>query len=189
MRRFYFVDNTFNLPHSYALELCRAIAEADLGISWRCILYPWKMDEGLAEAMARAGCVEVSIGSESGSGDMLRSMNKRFSPQDVRRTAELVARYGIRRMGFLMLGGPGETMASAEESLAFADSLNLEALKITIGIRIYPQTDLFRKAVEEGMVSPDDNLLIPRFYMVPELEGPLREMAELWHSSRPAWIV
>jgi hypothetical protein len=32
-----------------------------------------------------------------------------------------------------MPGGPAETMASAEESAAFADSLNLESLKITIG--------------------------------------------------------
>jgi hypothetical protein len=43
--RFYFVDNTFNLPPSYATELCQQLAAAQLDITWRCILYPWKIDE------------------------------------------------------------------------------------------------------------------------------------------------
>jgi radical SAM superfamily enzyme YgiQ (UPF0313 family) len=34
-RQFYFVDNTFNLPASYALDLCHAISAARLGITWR----------------------------------------------------------------------------------------------------------------------------------------------------------
>ncbi len=187
--RFYFVDNTFNLPRNYALEVCRAIVRAGLGITWRCIIYPWKMDGKLAEEMARAGCVEVSIGSESGSGGILRSMNKRFTIEDVRQTSDLMAAHGIRRMGFLMLGGPGESIVSVEESLRFADSLNLESVKVTIGIRIYPHTEVARRAVEEGIVAPYDDLLIPRFYMEPGLEGPVRDMVEKWKSSRPGWIV
>lgn len=187
--RFYFVDNTFNLPGPYALDLCREITRARLGISWRAILYPWKMSGELAEEMARAGCAEVSIGSESGNGDILRSMNKRFTAEDVRQTSGLMAGQGIRRMGFLMLGGPGETLASAEESLAFADSLGLESLKITIGIRIYPETELARRAVAERIIAPDDDLLRPRFYMAPGIEGPVREMVEKWKAERPHWIV
>ncbi len=41
-------------------------------------------------------------------------------------------------MGFLLFGGPGETKETVNESLKFADSIDLEAMKITIGIRIYP---------------------------------------------------
>ena len=88
--------------------------------------------------MARAGCAEVSVGFESGSELVLSSMNKRFKPEDVMRACKLLSENGIRRMGFLMLGGPGETKESVLASLAFADSLELDALKITVGIRIYP---------------------------------------------------
>jgi radical SAM superfamily enzyme YgiQ (UPF0313 family) len=187
--RFFFVDNTFNIPESYAIELSSAIIKAGLHISWRSIIYPWKLDERLAELMAQAGCVEVSLGSESGSEYMLSSMNKRFTPDDVRRTSEAFARHGIRRMGFLMLGAPGETLESAEESLYFADSLNLEALKITIGIRIYPRTDLARRAVMEGVIGPDDDLLLPKFYIVKNLEHLLRKMVENMASARPNWLL
>ena len=58
-----------------------------------------------------------------------------------------------------------------KETLAFADSLGLEMLKVTVGIRIYPQTPLAKTALEEGVISADDDLLFPRFYLRPELEG------------------
>jgi radical SAM superfamily enzyme YgiQ (UPF0313 family) len=189
VRRFHFVDNTFNLPESYAQELCEGIAAAKLGITWRCILYPWRIDEKLAELMARAGCVEASIGSESGSEDILRLMNKRFSPADVRHVADVTARQGIWRMGFIMLGGPGETLASAEESLRFADSMELDSLRVTVGIRIYPDTDVAVRAVRDGLIDPGDDLLHPRFYMVPGLEEPLRRLVEQWSAGKKGWIV
>jgi len=83
-------------------------------------------------------------------------------------------------MGFLLLGGPGETRASVEESLAFADSLNLDALKLTLGIRIYPQTNLAQRAVDDGLIAHSDPLLLPRFYLVEELRPWLRETVARW---------
>ncbi len=146
-----------------------------MDITWRAILYPSDVPEDLASAMARAGCVEVSLGFESGSPAVLRAMNKRFGPEDVRKVAGRMAAYGIRRLGFLLLGGPGETRASAVESLDFADSLALEMLHVSVGIRIYPRTPLAGLAVEEGIVSPDDDLLHPRFYVRPGLDAFIRE--------------
>ena len=185
---FFFVDNTFNFPPSYAKNLCESLAERAPGIQWRCILYPWRVDEGLAESMARAGCVEVSLGFESGSEKILHSMNKKYTPQDVRTVSRLLKKYGIRRMGFLLLGGPGETRQTVEESLEFADSLELEAMKVTTGIRIYPRTALAAAAVAEGIVSPEDDLLRPAFYMARGLEGWIEELVSAWLSRRPNWF-
>jgi radical SAM superfamily enzyme YgiQ (UPF0313 family) len=173
-RRFYFVDNTFNLPNSYALELCRSIAARQLGISWRCILYPHQAPEELVAAMAEAGCVEVSLGFESGSKQVLRAMNKRFDPEEVREVSQQLAAHGIRRLGFLLLGGPGETRESVEESLDFAESLNLEMINISVGIRIYPHTPLAKVAIEESAIDANDDLLHPRFYIRPGLESFIR---------------
>jgi radical SAM superfamily enzyme YgiQ (UPF0313 family) len=120
--------------------------------------------------MADAGCVEVALGFESGSAPVLKAMNKRFHAQDVRQASWLLARHGIRRIGFLLLGGPGETRDSVEESLRFARSLGLDQLRVTIGVRIYPGTPLAQRAAAEGCIAPDDNLLRPRFYLAPGLE-------------------
>jgi len=113
--RFYFTDNTFNLPPSYAGEICQQILSNELAISWRCIIYPVKIEEKFVRSMSRAGCREVALGFESGSEQMLGSLNKRFRPEDVRHTSDLLKKYEIRRTGFLLFGGPGETKETVEE--------------------------------------------------------------------------
>ena len=103
----------------------------------------------LVRAMGQAGCVEVALGFESGSQPVLDAMNKHYTPPEVKRVSAMLAAAGIRRVGFLLLGGPGETRETVEQSLAFADSLELDALRTTVGIRIYPDTPLALRALEE----------------------------------------
>jgi len=186
---FFFVDNTFNLPNSYAKTLCDQLISSKLKITWRCILYPWKVDDELVEKMAKAGCKDVSLGFESGSEKILAKMNKKYLPADVRQISERLKNFGIGRMGFLLFGGPGETKETANESLEFADSLDLEAMKITVGIRIYPQTSLAQTAIKEGLITADDNLLFPKFYIAKGLEGWLRENVKAWIETRPHWVM
>jgi radical SAM superfamily enzyme YgiQ (UPF0313 family) len=188
IHRMFFVDNTFNLPTSYTKALCSRIIDAKLALNWRCIVYPENIDEELVMLMARAGCTGVSLGFESGNQQILHSMNKRFKLEDVRSADRLLVDHGIQRMGFLLLGGPGETRESVEESLQFADSLSLDALRMTMGIRIYPNTDLARTAVEEGVIEPDDDLLFPKFYMTHAIEEWILETVEQWMGTRPNWI-
>jgi radical SAM superfamily enzyme YgiQ (UPF0313 family) len=188
-RRIFFVDNVFNLPPTYARALCERLAAAGLDLNWRCILYPGRVSGELVKAMAGAGCREVSLGFESGYQPVLDAMHKRFRTTDIRNASRLLADHGIRRMGFLLLGGPGETRASVEESLRFADALELDAVKLTVGLRIYPHTELARIAVREGVIAADSHLLQPHFYIVPGLEAWLRESVRQWMADRPHWII
>ena len=174
-RRLWFVDNNFNVPETEAVELCAGLLALGAGLAWRCIIYPRNVGEDLVRAMAAAGCVEASVGFESGCGTVLRGMNKHFTPDEVRRTLDLLARHRIRRIGFLLLGGPDETRETVEQSIAFARSLDLDGLKVTVGIRIYPDTPLARRAVEDGLAAPDDDLLRPTFYLAPGLEPWIHE--------------
>ena len=187
-RNFYFVDNTFNLPPFYATQLCSQIIAAGLNIRWRCILFPGGLTPNLIEMLAKAGCTEVSIGFESGAERMLQRMHKHFRSGDVRRASELLRQHHIRRMGFLLLGGPGETKDTAEASLDFAESLELDTLRISVGVRIYPHTDLSRTAMEEGLISSEEDLLFPRFYMAKGLEDRLDAEVNRRMASRPNWI-
>ncbi|WP_319405466.1 B12-binding domain-containing radical SAM protein [uncultured Desulfosarcina sp.] len=187
--RIFFVDNVFNLPNSYASDLCARMAGERLDIQWRAILYPGQVTETLVRSMARAGCRDVSLGFESGSQPILDGLHKRFSPEDVRRTSRLLADAGIGSMGFLLLGGPGETRETVLESLSFADSLGLNAIKLTIGPRIYPYTELARIAVREGLIEPEADLLSPVFYIARGLEAWLRETVQSWISHRPHWML
>jgi radical SAM superfamily enzyme YgiQ (UPF0313 family) len=189
VEHFYFVDNTFNLPQSHAKELCRKIIDHSLNIKWWCIIYPKHVDKELARLMARAGCEQVSIGFESGSERILKNMNKKYTPEEVRQISRMLREQGIRIMGFLLLGGPGETRESVEESLAFADSLGPDNLKITMGIRIYPHTPLSKVAIEDGTISSEDDLFFPRFYLAKSLADWPPEKLKKWAAARPHWTI
>ena len=186
-KRFYCTDNTFNLPVNYARDLCRAFIDAELDVSWTCIVYPYKIDEGLVSDMALAGCIEVALGFESGSPAILKNMRKRFSLDNVRQAAGFFKKYGMKLNGYLLLGGPGETQETVLESLAFADSLPFDFLKLTAGIRIYPDTELARIAVSEGVIASDNDLLLPRFYLAKGLDGWLQDEIGRWNVARPHW--
>lgn len=186
--RFFIVDNTFNLPPSHAKKLCDSISKAGLKVSLRCILYPRNVDGELVEKMAKAGCNEVALGFESGSDEMLQRMNKNFSTADIRRISGMLGANGIGRMGFLLLGGPGETKKTVTESLDFADSLGLDTVKLTAGIRIYPGTRLREAAVAKGMIAKDDDLLFPKFYIEENIGDWIRETIAGRIAERPGWM-
>jgi len=189
IHRFYFVDNTFNLPPSYAKEICHKIVEHDLDVRWQSIIYPKQIDEELVRLMAKSGCEQVALGFESGNEQILRMMNKRFTLTEVREASEILSDFGIRQMGFLLLGSPGETRQSVQESLTFADSLKLDALKITAGVRIYPHTPLAKLAADEGFISSQDALLSPRFYLAKGLENWLPDILKNWMVKRTHWMI
>lgn len=187
--RFFFVDNIFNLPLSYAKKLCDQIIHEKLKISWRCILYPWKVDEALVKKMAQAGCTEVSLGFESGSPKILQNMGKKYSPEEVQKISETLKKYEIKQTGFLLFGSPGETKKTVQESLAYADSLKLDSIKVTAGIRIYPHTSLAQHALKEGIIKPDEDLLMPKFYISMGLAPWLQETVNKWLDDRPNWFL
>ena len=185
---YFFVDNTFNVPSGYAKALCEKISASGLKIKWRGIFHPWKTDEALIAKMAASGCSEISLGFESGSDVILRKMNKKFDVKDVKRVSEMLKSYGIGVMGFLLLGSPGETRQTVLESFEFVDSLKLNAVKVTVGVRIYPYTALADHAKQAGMIATDDNLLSPKFYIEDGMDAWVRVTVEDFVKDRPNWI-
>jgi len=186
--QFFFVDNTFNLPLSYAKALCDGIIASGLKIRWQAIIYPNFVDEDLVRKMARAGCVQVSLGFESGDEGVLKNMNKRTDPATIVRISNIFRRHNIGQMGFLLLGGPGETKATVERSLSFVRRLDLDMMRLTVGIRIYPHTPLARAARRLGMIPDEAPLLQPRFYLREELTPWLPETIRALAAEHSNWI-
>jgi radical SAM superfamily enzyme YgiQ (UPF0313 family) len=183
------VDNTFNFPSSYAEAICDGIISEKLKIKSRCIVYPAKVSAGLVHKMVKAGFRELSLGFESGADTILRSFNKRFSLDEVRRISNLFKKEGVFQMGFLLLGGPGETRETVLQSLSFVDDLDLELVKISVGIRIYPNTPLAAQAIKEGRITPRENLLSPTFYVVDDIKDWIYEILGEWAKDRPNWMI
>jgi len=165
VRTVIFADSHFNHPAEYAYELCELIRHKRLAMKWSAGANPLFFDAGLFEAMREAGCFAVSIGNEHGSDAMLQSLRKDFSKEDVSRSVKAARAAGLEVNCFLLLGGPGETRESVDESIALMDELAPEIVRVTVGIRIFPGCGLERVAVEEGFISEGQSLLEPAFYL------------------------
>jgi len=174
-RTFFFVDSLFNVPEAHALELCREIIRRKLDINWYGIIHPVNVSPALAAGMKEAGCSQISLGFESGSDRMLKVLHKGFCADDIIRTAALFRQHEIPQRGFLLLGGPGEDRTSVDESIALAERLDLESMKVTPGMRIYPGTGLAEIAAAENVISREDDLLQPVFYVSEAVRGWLNE--------------
>lgn len=169
-----FVDNVFNSPPGHCRAVCEALARSGHGARLQTYeLNPLFVDDELLTGMEEAGFVGAGITVESASSAVLARLQKGFSAEVVQRAAETVRRHRLPCLWIFMLGGPGETEETVEETLSFARTAirPTDAAFFTTGIRIYPGTELDRIAREQGVLDlAPDSMLEPFFYVSPELD-------------------
>ncbi len=167
VNHFDFVDSTFNSPPGHAIRVCEAIARRDLGVHLDTTNFtPATASSELLGAMRAAGFRSLGITAESASDPVLEKLEKGFNAAKVREVADRVEKFGLKTLWIFLVGGPGETTTSIEETLEFA-AWRLrrgDAVYLTVGLRIYPGTTLHRIAIDEGVVPPQSTLLDPTFY-------------------------
>jgi radical SAM superfamily enzyme YgiQ (UPF0313 family) len=188
LRRYYFVDNLFNHPREYSRRLCQAIKDLNLPLEWTCLINPAFPDEKLFHLIREAGGNQVQVGNESGSDLVLTGLGKGFSRGQVEETLQLLERANLRYTCFLLIGGPGETPATVQESVALLEGYRPFMVNLKAGIRIYPHTALYDQALAEGVIAPGDNLLWPHFYLSPAVADWIWDYLKDLTSRHPNWI-
>jgi radical SAM superfamily enzyme YgiQ (UPF0313 family) len=188
VRRFYFVDNIFNHPQEYARRLCLAIKELHLPLEWSCLINPAYPDAELFHLIREAGGDKVQVGNESGSDLMLTNLGKGYTRRQVETTLQLLEQAGLSYNCFLMVGGPGETPATVSESVELLERYHPALVSLTVGIRIYPHTPLCDQALAEGVITPEDNLLWPHFYLSAAVADWIWDYLKDLTSRHPNWI-
>jgi radical SAM superfamily enzyme YgiQ (UPF0313 family) len=135
------------------------------------------LDRKYLDLMWRAGFRSFMITPESASSTMLKNYRKGFCRDDVLRAAECVNKTCFAAWWFFMIGGPGETNQTLQESLDFAlEYLQKKSRRVTnvahffIGVRAYPGTILWNMAIESGFVQPGSDPLVPTWYLSEELD-------------------
>jgi len=171
----------------WAGSICDEILARGMRVRWHGIINPLYVTRRLVRQMKKAGCMEVSLGFESGSDRMLRCLGKGFCVPDVRRSSRLLKEFEIRQTGLLLLGAPGEDRASVGASFALAETLQPEAKKVAVGVRVYPGTPLAKLAAAEHLPSEEAGLLEPVFYVSGAVWDWLADRAKEEVRSHPGW--
>jgi radical SAM superfamily enzyme YgiQ (UPF0313 family) len=167
-----FVDSTFNVPLPYTIEMCEAIAKADLGLHLHTSGFnPAAVNKRLIEAMTAAGFSQVVITPETASERMLRGLQKGFTVRSLRKCARLRRTAPWSVLWVFLLGGPGEDEDTLQETFRFLEEEipSTDMVFLQPGLRVYPNTKLHRDAIAEGLVSPDESLIRPFYYLSPRV--------------------
>ncbi|MFB3882309.1 MAG: radical SAM protein [Armatimonadota bacterium] len=181
VRRFEFVDSTFSHPLDHAVGVCEALASCGLRAKLHTSgLHPGSTSRELLQLMRRAGFEAVVCTPDSGSERILERLRKGFSLGEVARTAAWAREAELPMLWSFVFGAPGEDEGTVRATLRFAEAVLApqDRLLCTLGLRVYPDTELARVAVEEGVLSADADLLAPSFYFSPEVT-PARVLALL----------
>ena len=141
-------DYEFVINRKRAMGICKEMQERKLDILWACRARVDSVDEELLREMAAAGCGRIYFGIESGLQEMLDRVNKGITLERIRETIKLTKRYGIRALGFFLIGSPGETRETVAKTLKFAKSLGLDYIQFS-KTTAKPLTSLWRDLVAQ----------------------------------------
>jgi anaerobic magnesium-protoporphyrin IX monomethyl ester cyclase len=142
--RLWIADDSFTLDTAYLGEFCRRKIREGLSITWVCLSRVDRLDEPIVRLMRDAGCVRVYLGLESGNDGTLRLMGKRASVAEGVEAVRLFRQAGIETSGFFIVGYPGETEGSIDDTLALAASLPLDEISINVPFPL-PGSPLFSR--------------------------------------------
>jgi radical SAM superfamily enzyme YgiQ (UPF0313 family) len=155
---FEFVDSTFNLPPRHALSILAELATRELHANYVGTgLNPSKLPDNLLAAMRAIGFRSVILTAESASDAMLASYQKNYRRDRLHEAVDLLRRHDITGLWVFLIGGPGETAQTVEETLSFIRERIAppQAVYITSGIRVYPGSPIGDDA-EAGLFAKED---------------------------------
>jgi hopanoid biosynthesis associated radical SAM protein HpnJ len=153
MKELFFDDDTFTDDRPRAEEIARGLGR--LGLTWSCNAKANVPRETL-QVMRDNGLRLLLVGYESGNQQILINIKKGLRIDRARRFAADCRELGITVHGTFILGLPGETKETIQETIRFAREVNPHTIQVSIAAP-YPGTELHRQAVENGWLPADDD--------------------------------
>jgi radical SAM superfamily enzyme YgiQ (UPF0313 family) len=149
-----FQDNEFMFDKKWIQEFLKQFKEKDYNIKWSCTGRVNLVDKEILQQMKDAGCTSISYGIESGSQKMLDIMRKQVTVEQAIEAINITKEVGLRAPTSFIIGIPGETEETIEETIDFCAKTNI-VLTTVMFATPYPNTELYHMSKELGKI-PDD---------------------------------
>ncbi len=183
---FFFTDSVFNIEREYNVRFAEALIRAGVKISWGAYFAPRGIDNETMSLFAHSGLSHIEFGTESMSDECLEKYGKAFSVSDIMATSKTALDNNVFYAHFLIFGGYGETSKTVRETIENSQKIRHSVFFPYIGMRIYPHTGLQNVALREGVITAEDDLFAPQYYIADDFDlGKTREMA---NETGKAWI-
>ena len=189
-----FWDDNFCVSEVWVEKICRAIRDANLGLTWTCYGRANTMTEKMAYNLKSAGCFSVYIGFESGTQEILNAIDKGTTLSEAKNAVKMCHDAGLEVRGSFILGFPWDTPKLSEESIKFAKELDLDFVKFMLytpeqGTELYDIAMKYGVPIERGfMGSLTKATYVPGGYDCAEQLEKIAYRANLFYVFRPRFI-
>src|SRR5689334_12849640 len=155
LKEIFFDDDTFNYRKERTIELCKKLKP--LNFTWSCTSRVTTDYETL-KAMKEAGCRLLIVGYESGDPQILKNIKKGATVERARQFTKDCHKLGLVIHGDFIMGLPGETRETINNTIAFAKELDVETIQVSVA-HAYPGTELYDYAVKNGFMVKDSQMV------------------------------
>jgi radical SAM superfamily enzyme YgiQ (UPF0313 family) len=147
------LDDSFNINRQRVLDICRELVNQGLHhVPWIMIngIRANLADQEVLGAMRRAGCVRTAFGVESGNQAILDAVvDKHLTLDQVRSAFRAAQAVGMETIGFFIIGLPGETEATMDDTIRFACELDPLVANFSIATP-FPGTQMYETVKAQG---------------------------------------
>jgi radical SAM superfamily enzyme YgiQ (UPF0313 family) len=150
-----FYDDTFTTYKHKVQEFCRQIIEEKIDLTWVCFARVDFIDGETLMLMKKAGCHQIMYGIESGNEQILKNIKKMTSMDKAKEMVALTKKIGIECRTAFMLGNPGETEETMQQTLDFAKKLDPDIALFNITTP-YPGTEMYAWADKNNYLKTKD---------------------------------
>jgi radical SAM superfamily enzyme YgiQ (UPF0313 family) len=126
-----FYDDLFAARRESVLGLCELLVREPLGLHFNCALRPGQADRTLLRALKRAGCLQISLGVESGSPALLARHKSGVRLEEVRDLVADARALDLRVKGLFIFGLPGETPETARQTSDYIQELGFDEINLS----------------------------------------------------------
>jgi anaerobic magnesium-protoporphyrin IX monomethyl ester cyclase len=124
-------------------------------VSWVCNSRVDTVSPQLLRAIKRAGCWMIGYGIESGNQGVLDSVKKGTTLADAVSAVRMAHEVGLEVTGHCILGFPGESVKTMQETIDFAKFLRLDYAQFYCAVA-FPGSVMYKQAVKSGWLDTDD---------------------------------
>lgn len=158
-----FRDSNFTLDRKRCIQLCKALVERRLGVTWNCETRVNLVSPALLRLMRAAGCVKISFGVESGSPRILAKASKGIAPAQVVRAFSSCKNAGIQTQAYVMVGFPEETNVDVGKTMALIKRIQPDFLFVSILVPL-PGTRIREQFESLGLIEHQPDLQRFQFF-------------------------
>jgi anaerobic magnesium-protoporphyrin IX monomethyl ester cyclase len=155
IREFAFQDDVLTSNRKNLMALCELLQQRGLDIEWSCLSRVDAVDGEMLRGMQAAGCRQIGFGVESGNDEILRSIGKNTTVSQARKAVRLAREADLEVVTYFILGLPGETRETLEETFQLSRELKPDYSLYNI-LTPLPGTEIYNRAREEGRLTTSD---------------------------------